>query len=220
MLIFGSVFVFYEILIGKIPYLKALFLSGIIVFCSVYILFQLGVIGGGDAKGLIVLSIFFPFYPIIHFSGATYPLLGLPMIGLFTFTVLENAILMTTIVPLGLFCYNLLHFSPEMLKKPFYMFIGYIIDIYSMENNKHLSLLEKFEVGERGDIKKKFVWTRLGFDSDYKPEIEEYMKKELIKKEAWVTPSIPFMLSITAGFIIAVVFGDLVYYIITSILVS
>ena len=67
MLVFGSVFVFYEILIGRIPYLKALFLSGIIVFCSVYILFQLGAIGGGDAKGLIVLSILFPLYPIFHF---------------------------------------------------------------------------------------------------------------------------------------------------------
>ena len=220
MLIFGSVFVFYEILLGRIPYLKALFLSGIIVFCSVYILFQLGAIGGGDVKGLIVLSILFPLYPIIHFSGVTYPLLRLPIIGLFTVTVLKNAILMTTIVPLGLFCYNLLHFSPEMLNKPFYMFMGYMIDIYSMENKEHLSLLEKFEVGEIGDIKKKFVWTRLGFDVNHKPEIKEYLKKELIGKEVWVTPCIPFMLSITAGFITAVIFGDLIYYIILRILVG
>jgi len=220
MLVFGSVFVFYEILIGRIPYLKALFLSGIIVFCSVYILFQLGAIGGGDAKGLIVLSILFPLYPIFHLSGVTYPLLGLPIIGIFTFTVLENALLMTTLVPLVLFCYNLSHFSPEMLKKPFYMFIGYMIDIYSIENKQHLSLLEKFEVGGRGDIKKKFVWTRLDFDVNHKPEIEEHIKKKFIGKEVWVTPGIPFMLSITAGFITAVIFGDLIYYIILRILVG
>ena len=65
MLIFGSVFVFYEILVDKIPYLKTLFLSGIIVFVSVYILFQLGAIGGGDAKGMIVLSILFPPLPYL-----------------------------------------------------------------------------------------------------------------------------------------------------------
>ena len=95
-----------------------------------------------------------------------------------------------------------------------------MIDIYSMENKEHLSLLEKFEVGERGDIKKKFVWTRLDFDANHKPEIEEYIKKEFIGKEVWVTPGIPFMLSITAGFITAVIFGDLVYYIIMRILVG
>jgi len=220
MIIFGSVLVFYEILIGGISYLKALFLSGIIVFVSVYILFQLGAIGGGDAKGLIVLSILFPFYPVLHLSGVIYPLLGPPIIGLFTFTVLENALLMTTIVPLGMFCYNLLHFSPEMLKKPFYMFIGYMIDMHSMENKEHLSLLEKFEVSGRGEIKKKFVWTRLDFDENHKPKIEEYIKKEFIEKEVWVTPGIPFMLSITAGFITAVALGDLVYYIVMRLLVA
>ena len=73
MLVLGSVLVLYEIFIGGIPYLKVLFLSGVVVFVSVYILFQLGAFGGGDAKGLIVLSIFFPLYPVFRFSGETYP---------------------------------------------------------------------------------------------------------------------------------------------------
>jgi preflagellin peptidase FlaK len=87
---------------GGFPYLKSLLLSGIIVYVSVNILFQFGAFGGGDAKGLIVLSILFP---------------------------------------MGMFCYNLLHFSPEMLKKPLYMFIGYRTEVSSLKNKEHLALL-------------------------------------------------------------------------------
>jgi preflagellin peptidase FlaK len=220
MLASGSVFVLYDVLTGGIPYIKALLLSGVIVFVSVYILFQLGAFGGGDAKGLIVLSILFPLYPVFLFSGEAYPLLGLPPIGLFTFTVLGNALLLTILVPLGMFCYNLLHFSPEMLKKPFYMFIGYRTEISSLKNKEHLALLEKFEVDEKGSIKKSFAPTGLDFDANKKPELEEYMKKGIIGKEVWVTPGLPFMLSITAGFITAVIFGDFIFYFIIRLMMG
>jgi len=46
------------------------------------------------------------------------------------------------------------------------------------------------------------------------------MKKGLIEKDIWVTPGLPFMLSITGGFITAVVFGDLVFYIIMRLMVG
>ena len=173
---------------------------------------QMRAFGGGDAKGLIVLSILFPTYPVFKISGEIYPLLGLPPVGLFTFTVLGNALLLTTIVPLGMFCYNLLHFSPEMVKKPLYMFIGYRTEISSLKNKKHLGLLEKFELDETGSLKRRLARTGLNFDADQKPELEEYLKKGLIGRDIWVTPGLPFMLSITAGFITAVIFGDLIFY--------
>jgi preflagellin peptidase FlaK len=216
----GSVFVIYEIFMGGIPYLKALFLSGVIVFVTIYILFQLEAFGGGDAKGLIALSILFPMYPIFQFSGELYPLLGCPLIGLFTFTVLGNALLLTILVPLGMFAYNLLHFSPEMLKKPLYMFIGYRTEVSSLKNKEHLALLEKLEIDERGSVKKRLARTGLDFDANQKPELEEYVKKGLIGKDIWVTPGLPFMLSITGGFITAVVFGDLIFYIVMRLVVG
>jgi archaeal preflagellin peptidase FlaK len=216
----GSVFIIYEIFTGGVPYLKALFLSGVIVFVSVYVLFQLGAFGGGDAKGLIVLSILFPLYPIFNFSGEIYPLLGRPLIGLFTFTVLGNALLLTILVPLGMFCYNLLHYSPEMLKKPLYMFIGFRAEVSSLKNKEHLALLEKFEVDEHGGLRKKLARTGLDFDANQRPELEEYLKKGLIGKEVWVTPGLPFMLSITGGFITAVIYGDLIFYFVMRLIVG
>lgn len=220
MLASGSGFIFYEIFTDGLSYLMPLLLSGIIVFTVVYILFQFGAFGGGDAKGLIVLSILFPSYPVFGFSGNLYPLLGVPPIGLFTFTVLGNALLMTTLVPLGMFVYNLLHFSPEMFKNPLYMFIGYRTEISSLKYKKHLGLLEKFELDESGSLKRKLAHTGLNFDADHKPELEEYLKKGLIEKDIWVTPGLPFMLSITGGFITAIVFGDLIFYTVMHLIVS
>lgn len=220
MLALGSVFVFYKIFTDGVSYLMPLLFSGILVFTVVYILFQLGAFGGGDAKGLIVLSILFPSYPVFHFSGKIYPLLGLPPIGLFTFTVLGNALLLTTLVPAAIFCYNLLHFSPEMLKNPLYLFIGYRTEVSSLKNKKHLGLLEKFELDESGNLKRRFARPGLDFDANQKPELEEYLKKGLIEKDIWVTPSLPFMLSITAGFLITVILGDLTFYAIIRLIVG
>lgn len=220
MLASGSGFVFYEILTDGLSYLMPLLLSGVLVFTAVYLLFQFGAFGGGDAKGLIVLSILFPSYPVFSFSEKIYPLLGVPLIGLFTFTVLGNALLMTTLVPFGMFGYNLLHFSLEMIKNPLYMFIGYRTEISSLKYKKHLGLLEKFELDESGSLKKTFARAGLNFDADQKPELEEYLKKGLIEKDIWVTPGLPFMLSITAGFITAVVFGDLIFYAVMRLIVN
>lgn len=220
MLTSGSGFVIYQIFTDGLSYLISLLSSGILVFTIVYILFQFGAFGGGDAKGLIVLSILFPSYPVFGFSGKIYPLLGVPPIGFFTFTVLGNALLLTTLVPLGMFGYNLLHFSPEMVKNPLYMFIGYRTEISSLKFKKHLGLLERFELDESGSLNKTFARTGLDFDADRKPELEEYLKKGLIEKEIWVTPGLPFMLSITVGFITAVVFGDLIFYTIMNLIVS
>ncbi|WP_243685355.1 A24 family peptidase C-terminal domain-containing protein [Methanosarcina barkeri] len=127
---------------------------------------------------------------------------------------------MTILVPLGMFGYNLLHFSPEMIKNPLYMFIGYRTEISSLKYKKHLGLLEKFELDESGSLKKTFSRTGLNFDADQKPELEEYLKKGLIEKDIWVTPGLPFMLSITAGFITAVVFGDLIFYAVMRLIVN
>lgn len=220
MLASGSGFVIYEIFTDGLSYLLPLLLSGVLVFTAVYLLFQFGAFGGGDAKGLIVLSILFPSYPVFHLYGKIYPMLELPSVGLFTFTVFGNALLLTTLDPIGMFCYNLLHFSPEMIKNPLYMFIGYRTEISSLKFKKHLGLLEKFELDESGSLKKKFSLTGLNFDADQNPELEEYLKKGLIEKDVWVTPGLPFMLSITGGFITAVILGDLIYYTVMCLIVS
>ena len=62
--------------------------------------------------------------------------------------------------------------------------------------------LEKFVDGKR-----KFVYMPKDFDADDELDIFE---KNGIKK-IWVTPKIPFMIPLLAGFICAFIFGDILF---------
>jgi hypothetical protein len=63
--------------------------------------------------------------------------------------------------------------------------------------------LEKLEKGKR-----KFVYMPKDFDA--KEELAEFEKNNIT--EIWVTPKIPFMIPLLVGFILAFVFGDILFY--------
>jgi preflagellin peptidase FlaK len=42
-------------------------------------------------------------------------------------------------------------------------------------------------------------------------KLQALSEKGLIKEEVWVTPGLPFMISITLGFFVAVLYGDLIF---------
>jgi len=75
MLELGSVFIFHEVITDGVYYRMPLLLSEIFVFTVAYILFRLAAFGSGDAKGLIVLSIIFPSYPVFYFIRMPHSLL-------------------------------------------------------------------------------------------------------------------------------------------------
>ena len=144
-----------------------------------------------------------------------FPLLGVPPHGLFSLSVFENALLLTAIVPLGIFCYNLLHFSPAMLKKPFYMLIAYRINIGDLrmllERGRRVRLIERFEF-ENGKLISHFTGNGIVLNPNALSRLEAHAGNGLMESFIWVTPGLPFMVSITAGFLTAVVLGDLVFY--------
>ena len=74
MLASGVVFMLFDILTHGISYLLYIFISAGFMFVIVYILFQLGIFGGADAKSLIVLSMIFPAYPTFKAFEYSFPL--------------------------------------------------------------------------------------------------------------------------------------------------
>ena len=48
-------------------------------------------------------------------------------------------------------------------------------------------------------------------DEETISRMQEYAEKGLINERVWVTPGLPFMIPITAGFLAAVVYGDLIF---------
>jgi preflagellin peptidase FlaK len=210
MLALGSVFVVYDIWNYGLPYLFWIFISSGLTFAFVYILFQLGVFGGADAKSLIVLSIIFPVYPDFTIFGYGFPLNApLPLFrDFFAFGIFENAVLLTIVVPLGLAFYNFSKMGSH-IDKPLYSFIGYKTKISELSDKRHVKLIEGFEIGNN---EFKFFFKRGGVELDEQVinELKNASEKDLINDDVWVTPGLPFMIPITLGFFVAAFYGDLI----------
>jgi preflagellin peptidase FlaK len=180
---------------------------GIYVF--VYVLFRLGAFGGADAKALIALSFIFPAFPDITILGCGLPLSGAPPLNIFAFSTLVNAVLLTIIVPLGILAYNLCTLPVrEIMEKPWYLIVGYRCGISDLKD-RHVRLIEDFEC-EGGEVRKKFTRRGIDIDDPVLKRLEHLTSRGLIGKRVWVTPGLPFMIPITAGFVAAVVYGDLI----------
>ncbi|VVB85745.1 Preflagellin peptidase [uncultured archaeon] len=196
-------------------YIPRLLISAGLIFVFVYIIFQLGTFGGADAKSLIVLSIILPAYPEFNVLGVNFPL-NKPLIDLFAFGVFGNAVLLTIIVPVGLAIYNLAKMGLH-IDKPAYIFIGYKAKIKELAG-RHIKLIENFEETD-GTVRQHFKRGGVEIDDKVISKLQALSKKGLIKEEVWVTPGLPFMISITLGFFVAVLYGDLIFELTKYILI-
>ncbi len=215
----GSIFIIHDLVRYGLEHLIHLVLSFAFIFIFVYILFYLNAFGGADAKVLMVISLIIPAYPVIELAGATLPLYGVPLINLFAFGVFTNSIILTVVVPLGLFIYNLIKLpANEIIKNPFYLFIGYMHPVSDL-GERHLKLIETYQENNNGEVSSKFSRSGVDIDDRQLRTLRSYAKKGLIGNKVWVTPGLPFMIPITAGFIAAVIFGDLIFYLTLNYLV-
>ncbi|CAI48729.2 prepilin/preflagellin peptidase [Natronomonas pharaonis DSM 2160] len=71
-----------------------------------YIFWRIGGFGGADAKAIITLAVAFPVYPTYYVFQSAYPLYEAPL-GVFSFTILSNAVVVGLAYPLVLAVRNL-----------------------------------------------------------------------------------------------------------------
>lgn len=166
-----------------------------------YALFYAGAFGGADAKALIALSLVVPHYPNLSLLGAQLPLHP-PLIDLFAFGVFGNAVLLTIVVPLGLFLFNAVRGDWGV-----YMFLGYRANLKDIRG-RHLRLMERLWV-EDGEIKTRFQRGGVEVTEDVLSQLERWRERSLIDG-VWVTPGLPFLIPIALGFITAALYGDLI----------
>jgi len=166
----------------------------------VYLLFQLRLIfGGADAKALMAIAILVPFEPLI----AQFPIWKGGLMP-FSWSIFANSIIIFLFIPVILLFYNL---GKRNLKFP-YSFLGYKMSIKKAKE-KFVWPLEKIIDGKR-----KFIY--MPKDFDVTEEYKEFEKQGI--NEIWVTPKIPFMIPLLIGFIFAFIYGDILFYIMSSIL--
>ncbi len=217
----GIPIVAYNMFIYGTPFL-ILFISSVsFTFVLSYLFFRLNIFGGADAKCLIAISVLIPVHPGFTLLSYHFPINFNSFIMTdpfpFAVTTLFNAAFVSLIAPLSIFFYNFLHLRREELRGNIGLaFIGYKLPIDALtdakQKNKHIRLVHSYEEKE-GNVERRHSFGGVEIDNDVVEMLRDYHIQGKIDEKVWVTPELPFMLFITAGFFISLFYGNLIFQI-------
>jgi len=194
------------------------------------ILFYSGGFGGADAKALMCLALALPFYPnnlLMPLSNEISPIAQ----KFFPITVFSNSILMAAATAIYMLLHNIFWhkktgkklFEEDYRKESFWrkllvLVTGYKVSISRLKEKWHLYPLEDLENFE-GGFKRKLVL--IPKDEERNAIVERLVKAVetgKIQDMVWATPGLPMLIFITAGLIIALFFGDIVWIFVSFLL--
>lgn len=188
------------------------------------VLFYAGAWGGADAKALICLSLALPTYPVY----LPQPFLSY-VIPLFPITIFCNAVLLTALSVFYVITKNCFWkgrirrrlfegFERESKwRKVLTILCGYKVETAELEKGGFLYPIEDVYVGDGGETERKLIV--MPKDEEREEIMERILnaaRRGKLPKEVWVTPGLPFLVFITAGFIVALIFGDILWFILSS----
>ncbi len=189
------------------------------------VLFYAGAFGGADAKALICLSLALPHYPADLFSAfavSTPAVLVSPL--LFPITVFTNSVLLAAFTAVYALLRNLVWklktgsklfegFEKESFgRKLLALLTGYKISVVKLERSEYLYPLEDISITEGSQADRRLlVVPKDESREQIVKRISDAVQDRKILNEVWATPGLPMLIFITAGLIIGLVFGDLVW---------
>ncbi len=170
-------------------------------------------IGGADAKALIALALMFPYYPQVYVPGFVLPVSDISHSFIFSFSVFGNALVLNFIVPVVILIMNLLRVPfGELLADPLASFTGYKMKVDNLKN-KHVRLMHSYKP-EGNQVVSKRVFGGGEIDDKTYKNLMKWKSEGKIPEKVWITPKIPFLIPITLGLIVAVVYGDILMQIV------
>jgi len=241
-----------------------------------YVFWRIGGFGGADAKAIITLAVVFPVYPAYELLGGTYPIYAAPL-GVFSFTILSNAVLAGLSYPLVLAVRNL----PRGELTPA-MFVGRPVRLDGVPREYGRLLEAPGGFTRRGldiDALRMYLrWRGISF-SDFRGSPDRYrdsvpadpnrpgdgsiddgddvpkndspsvdpveddpwgadafldehaaygttpaelraglsVLSDPDRESVWITPGIPFIVPILAGLLVALTFGDLLFWVLSAV---
>jgi len=188
------------------------------------VLFYAGGFGGADAKALICLSLALPSYPIALLQspvGAISPL--------FPLSIFINSVFLASFsvvyVLLRSFLWKYRNrkklfegFEKESFGRRILVLLsGYKVKIAELKKKNYLIPLEDFDA--KLEEKRKLI--AIPRDEEREKIVSRLLEAKdngQIQGDVWATPGLPMLVFITAGLVIALAFGDILWTILYSVL--
>ena len=198
---------------------RLLLVSGIFAVCF-YIFGILGLMGGADVRALVFITLLlpeFPFPPLLQgFSPSFFPL---PM--------LVHAEIAALLAPLGIYFMN----RRRGVRGPLLPRLrGYPVTAGEITDGRAFGfIMEDISVVD-GEIRRRFYsfaeslgamvrGTRL-YTRELREDPGEYREELALIRRAspvWISYGVPFIIPITAGFLVTLVFGDTLFFLLSSL---
>ncbi len=197
------------------------------------LLFYSGGFGGADSKALMCIALALPFLPDALFSpllpGGISPLSQM----IFPLTVFSNGVLFAAATGLYMLLYNVIWhkksgrsmfegtLARESLGKRIMAIItGHKIDVTELEKKWHIYPMEDIDEENNGNQVKRYlsVIPRDEGRDEIVERLSNAVKSGRIDPYVWATPGLPMLIFITLGLIASLLFGDIVWVLVTSVL--
>jgi preflagellin peptidase FlaK len=203
------------------------------------LLFYTGAFGGADSKALMCIALALPFFPLEAPLLAGVPFFASFLAGgmsplaqnLFPLTIFSNAVLFAAASGIYMLLRNLIWristgkkifegtLGTESIgKKTLVLITGYKVSVAKLKEKWHVYPMEDAEEGEDA-LKRKLVIVPKDEGRD---EIVERLSKAVdagkIDAYVWATPGLPMLIFVTIGFIVALLFGDFVWLLVSFVL--
>jgi len=200
-------------------------LSIVIIVGLSFTLFYLGLFGGADAKALICLAFSMPVYPNLEVIGLPLKSYSLKFLILPPLSTFNNAVLMASLLIFIITLKNLVDLIKNGMKifeglerekittKILAFITGFRVEACKIRTKKHhYIILEEFNREEDGSIRRNLkIFQRI------RDEKGENIPEE-INGKIWVTIGLPFLVFITIGFTLAILMGDLIFWLLNTII--
>jgi preflagellin peptidase FlaK len=196
------------------------------------ILFYSGGFGGADSKALMCIALALPFstetlFTPIFASGVS-PLSQ----NFFPLTIFSNSVLFAAASGLYMLLRNLIQrvttgkklfegtLAAESIgKKILVLITGYKVSVDKLKEKWHVYPMEDVDDDGENPLKRKLVVVPR---DEGRNEIVERLSKAVdtgkISDHVWATPGLPMLIFVTIGLIVALLFGDLVWILVSFVL--
>ena len=221
-----------ELLIYDLSKLPFFGLSFGVTAAFAIILFYSGGFGGADSKALMCIALALPFSTETLFTPIVPSGVSPLSQNIFPLTIFSNSVLFAAASGIYMLLRNVIQrvaageklfegtLATESIgKKILVMITGYKVSVAKLKEKWHVYPMEDVDDNGENQLKRKLVVVPR---DEGRNEIVERLSKAVdtgkISDHVWATPGLPMLIFVTIGLIIALLFGDLVWILVSFVL--
>jgi len=194
-------------------------------------LFYSGGFGGADSKALMCISLALPFSTQMLFTPLIASGVSPLSQNLFPITIFSNSVLFAAASGLYMLLRNFAKrvstgkklfegslASESIGKKIVVLMTGYRVPVAKLKEKWHVYPMEDLEIDEDQPNRKLVVVPRDEGRNETVERLSNAINSGKISDLVWATPGLPMLIFVTIGLIVALLFGDLVWILVSGVL--